>query len=72
MNEILHFLKQRNSAPKLKEPAPSPVQMKEIFRAALRAPDHAWMRPWRFLTIEDERRFFGVKFTDCIASNYHS
>lgn len=56
MNDILRFLQQRNSSPKLTDPAPSPAQMAEIFRAALRAPDHAWLRPWRFLTIAGERR----------------
>jgi nitroreductase len=56
MNAILRFLQQRNSAPKLTEPAPSAAQMEEIFRAAMRAPDHAWLRPWRFITIAGERR----------------
>lgn len=67
MNDTLRFLQQRNSAPKLKEPAPSPAQMKEIFRAALRAPDHAWKRPWRFLTIEGGRRqAFGGLLEECL------
>jgi nitroreductase len=56
MNDILQFLQQRNSAPKLTAPAPSAAQMQAVFRAAMRAPDHAWMRPWRFITIEGERR----------------
>jgi nitroreductase len=56
MNDILSFLQQRNSAPKLTGPAPSQEQLDEIFQAALRAPDHAWLRPRRFLTIEGERR----------------
>ena len=56
MNDILRFLQQRSSSPKLTDPAPSPAQMSEIFRAALRAPDHAWLRPWRFITIAGERR----------------
>jgi nitroreductase len=56
MNEFLQFLQQRSSSPKLQAPAPSPAEMAEVFQAALRVPDHAWMRPWRFLTIEGERR----------------
>jgi len=56
MNDILQFLQHRNSAPKLAAPAPSAAQMQEIFRAAMRAPDHAWIRPWRFIIIEGERR----------------
>ena len=56
MTAILQFLQQRNSAPKLTSPGPSASQMEEVFRAAMRAPDHAWMRPWRFITIEGDRR----------------
>lgn len=56
MSDLLQFLQQRNSAPKLTEPAPSESQMEEIYRAGLRAPDHAWLRPWRFITITGERR----------------
>jgi nitroreductase len=56
MSDILQFLQQRNSAPKLTDPGPSELQMQEIFQAALRAPDHAWLRPWRFITIAGDRR----------------
>ncbi len=56
MSDILHFLQQRNSASRLVAPAPSVAQLEDIFRAALRAPDHAWLRPWRFITIAGERR----------------
>lgn len=67
MNEPLEFLQQRNSAPKLTDPAPSAEQLDEIFRAALRAPDHAWLRPWRFITIAGERRnAFGELLQQCL------
>jgi len=67
MSDILRFLQQRNSAPKLTAPAPSTEQMQEIFRAALRVPDHAWLRPWRFITIEGERRqAFGEVLEQCL------
>ena len=56
MNEQLSLLHTRNSAPKLTEPGPTPTQLQAIFQAALRAPDHAWLRPWRFITIAGERR----------------
>lgn len=56
MNELLHFLQNRNSAPRLCEPAPSDHEMDEMVRAAVRAPDHAWLRPWRFLRVSGERR----------------
>ena len=56
MNDILRFLQNRNSAPKLCAPAPSDEQLQEIFTAALRAPDHGWIRPWRFIVISGDRR----------------
>jgi nitroreductase len=56
MSEILHFLQTRNSAPLLTAPAPDPAEMEQIVRAALRAPDHAWLRPWRFIAVAGERR----------------
>ncbi len=56
MNDILRFLQNRNSAPKLTAPGPDPATIEQIFRAALRVPDHAWLRPWRFLTVAGDRR----------------
>jgi nitroreductase len=67
MSEILSFLHSRNSAPKLVEPAPSAQQMEDIFQAAMRAPDHAWLRPWRFITIAGERReALGLVLEQCL------
>ncbi len=67
MSEILQFLQQRNSAPKLTEPGPSTEELEQIFRAALRVPDHAWIRPWRFITITGERRQdFGELLEQCL------
>ena len=56
MSDVLSFLQNRNSSPKLAEPAPTPEEMQAIFKAAMRAPDHAWLHPWRFITIRGERR----------------
>lgn len=56
MTQILPLLCTRNSAPRLCEPGPSPDELEQLFKAALRAPDHAWLRPWRFLCVEGERR----------------
>jgi len=67
MNEILRFLQQRNSSPRLAAPAPEGDTLEEIFRAALRVPDHAWLRPWRFITIAGERRrVFGEELERCL------
>ncbi|MCW7551267.1 nitroreductase [Endozoicomonas gorgoniicola] len=54
--ELLQGLQQRVSTPRLIEPAPDARQLEQIFQAALRAPDHARLRPWRFLTISGEAR----------------
>ncbi|MEE4143666.1 MAG: nitroreductase family protein [Halieaceae bacterium] len=67
MNEILQFLQHRNSSPRLVEPAPTGAEMDEIIRAALRVPDHAWLRPWRFITIAGERRHdLGLVLERCL------
>jgi nitroreductase len=54
--DALELLLQRNSAPKLAEPGPDAAALETIFRAALRAPDHARLRPWRFLVVAGEAR----------------
>jgi nitroreductase len=46
----------RKATPKLVEPAPSNDELILIYQAALRAPDHAMLRPWRFLVIKGEAR----------------
>ena len=56
MSDILDFLQNRNSSPRLEEPAPSPEDLQAIFKAAMRTPDHAWLHPWRFITISGSRR----------------
>lgn len=67
MNDILQFLQRRNSSPRLVDPAPSEEELEQIFRAALRAPDHAWLRPWRFITIAGQRREdFGQVLERCL------
>ncbi len=40
---ILKDIQTRNSIPFLEEPAPSEEEMIEVYKAALRAPDHAWL-----------------------------
>ncbi|RMH84911.1 nitroreductase [Pseudomonas sp. AOB-7] len=54
--EALDALLNRVSVPRLVDPAPSAAQRELLFRAALRAPDHGQLRPWRFLTVEGEAR----------------
>ncbi|GAB2883134.1 nitroreductase family protein [Microbulbifer echini] len=54
--DALTALHNRVSTGKLTEPAPTEQQRKNIFLAALRAADHACLRPWRFLLVEGEGR----------------
>ena len=52
--DALELLHRRVSCPVLSAPAPTAEQLQNIYQAALRAPDHGAMRPWRFLTIQGE------------------
>lgn len=56
MNEVIEQLTTRNSSPRLTTPAPDRTSLEYMFQAALRAPDHAWLQPWRFLVIEGDAR----------------
>ena len=52
--EALNNILSRVSARELSEPHPSPDEMKLIYQAALRAPDHAWIRPSSFIEVKGE------------------
>lgn len=54
--DALNLLHTRNSAPRLTDPAPKGQELDQIVQAALRAPDHARLRPWRFLTVQGDAR----------------
>lgn len=54
--EALDLLLARVSVPRLIEPAPDAAQREILFSAALRAPDHGQLRPFRFLTVEGDAR----------------
>tara|TARA_B100001094_G_scaffold173956_2_gene168217 strand:+ start:1868 stop:2446 length:579 start_codon:yes stop_codon:yes gene_type:complete len=41
----------RNSTPRLTDPIPTKDQLDIAYQCALRAPDHAWIRPWKFIQI---------------------
>ena len=58
MSELLNGLLQRVSIPAnmLVEPAPSPEELHTIVNAALTAPDHGALRPWRFIVFRGEAR----------------
>lgn len=68
--EALDALLNRVSAPRLREPAPDAAQREVLFRAALRAPDHGQLRPWRFLTVEGAaREQLGELFAAALTAN---
>lgn len=52
----LQMLLQRSSMGDLVSPAPQGEQLAEILSAGLRAPDHGYLRPWRYVVIEGESR----------------
>lgn len=55
-NPIMELLTQRVSSPRLTEPAPSKQELENVYKAAMRAPDHMMLRPWRYLIIEGDAR----------------
>jgi nitroreductase len=54
--DALECLLHRNSAPQLTEPAPRGEDLQRILKAGLRAPDHARLKPWRFVLIDGQGR----------------
>lgn len=55
-HDPLQSLLSRQSCWPLTEPAPSARELDAIFDAALRAPDHGNLRPWRFVVIRGDAR----------------
>ena len=54
--KTIKAIQTRNSIPFLEEPAPNEEEMKEVYKAALRAPDHAWLRPWKYIEVTGDGR----------------
>jgi nitroreductase len=54
--EALDVLLNRVSVPRLIDPAPDAAQREILFNAAMRAPDHGQLRPFRFITVEGAAR----------------
>lgn len=52
MNPVTRFLLDRASEPRLEAPAPSREVLDVAFQCAARTPDHALLRPWRYLVVE--------------------
>lgn len=56
----------RVSARLLKEPYPSKDEMNKVYKGALRAPDHAWLRPSSFIQVTGD----GIKELSKIFEEY--
>ena len=54
--ETLKAIQNRNSVAHLADPAPTTEEMEQVYKGALRAPDHAWLRPWKFIEIRGDSR----------------
>ncbi len=54
--DVITALQNRVSCALLTEPGPGAEQLEILLKAAVRAPDHAMLKPWRFLLIEGEAR----------------
>ncbi len=67
--DALELLLKRVSVPRLQDPAPTAEQIDIMLRAALRAPDHGQIRPWRFVTVQgDDRNALGELFVEGLLS----
>jgi len=54
--DAFELLMTRASNSKLREPAPDDATLERIAQAALRAPDHGLLRPWRVQLVRGEAR----------------
>ena len=54
--DSIENLLSRVSVKLLGEPAPDDAQLRVIFEAAVRAPDHGKLRPWRFFVVRGDAR----------------
>lgn len=54
--DALEAILTRRSVSKLVEPGPNAVQLETMLNAAVHAPDHKELAPWRFLIIDDDAR----------------
>ena len=54
--DVIEAIESRRTVGKLVDPAPDEAALGRAFRAAMTAPDHKRLRPWRFLVIDGEAR----------------
>ena len=67
MSAITQFLIHRRSFPLLSEPAPSSESLETMFTAAIAAPDHGQLQPYRFIVFTGERlRYLGELYAQSL------
>src|ERR1700761_8002042 len=54
--DAIDALTTRRSPAQFAEPAPDDETLAQILGAAMRAPDHGKLKPWRFITLRGEAR----------------
>jgi len=54
--DAMELLLTRSSGVKLVDPPPTDAEFEQILKAAVRAPDHGRLKPWRFLSIRGSGR----------------
>ena len=54
MKQAIEYLLDRNSMKTVTAPAPSDEELAQILQAAVAAPDHGGLTPWRFKIIRQE------------------
>ncbi len=67
--DVIETLKKRASAPWriLGEPGPSDEELRDFLEAAVSAPDHGAVRPWRFIVVRGgAREALGELFTEAL------
>lgn len=70
MTSVTDFLLNRSSEPRLEAPAPDAATLEQAFACAARAPDHALLRPWRYLVVQgDGLEELGQLFATTCANN---
>lgn len=65
--EVLEAIAQRSSPLVLSGPGPDSEQVRALLDAAVRAPDHGRLSPWRFVVVEGAgRAILGSAMKDCL------
>ncbi len=56
MSDLIAALLSRASTKSVCDPGPTDADLRTIFEAAVRAPDHGKLRPWRFYVVRGDAR----------------